>query len=144
MPVEPSGGGISRRELVGTGLAAAGLYALGPAAWEALARPAKRGKSPYGPLGAPDANGIRLPEGFSSRIVAQARLPVENTTYVWPLFPDGASTYRRRGGGWILVCNSEVPGGRGGASAVRFAADGTIQNAYRILADTSTNCAGGA
>jgi len=135
---------LSRRELVGSGIAAAGLFALGPAAWDALARPAKRARGPYGPLGAPDANGIRLPDGFSSRVVARAQMPVENTTYAWPLFPDGASTYARRDGGWILVCNSEVPGARGGASAVRFGADGTIEDAYRILSGTSANCAGGA
>ena len=46
-------------------------------------------------------------------------------------------------GGWILVTNSEVDGGRGGVSATRFDASGTIVDSYRILANTSVNCAGG-
>jgi len=141
---ERQSGEISRRQLVGGGLAAAGLFALGPAVWDALARPAKRAKGPYGPLGAPDANGIRLPEGFRSREVARSLVPVGGTSYPWPIFPDGAATYERSDGGWILVCNSEVPGGRGGASAIEFARDGSITGAYSILSGTSTNCAGGA
>lgn len=149
-------GRISRRELVGTGVSAAGLLALGPEFWEALARPAERGASPYGNLGAPDANGLRLPAGFTSREVARGLAPVGATGYVWHLFPDGGATYETKDGGWILVSNSEVPSpvdlpisppvgdpGDGGASAVRFDRDGAILDAYRILSDTSSNCAGG-
>jgi secreted PhoX family phosphatase len=140
-----------------TGLVAAGGIALGPAFWrEALAAPARRGRSPYGPLGSPDANGVRLPEGFSSRIVARGGSPVLGTTYNWHIFPDGAATYGTGNGGWILVSNceaptpSDLPGpivgnpGDGGASALRFDPQGRIVDAYRILSGTSTNCAGGA
>lgn len=120
-----------------TGLVAAGGIALGPAFWRnALAAPARRGRSPYGPLGPPDLNGVRLPEGFRSRIVARGGSPVLGTGYRWHIFPDGASTFRTRDGGWILVSNSEVPTavdvpgpitgnpGDGGASALRFDAEG--------------------
>lgn len=154
---EGAGSGLRRRELVAGGAAAAGALALGPGFWEALARPAKRGPSPYGPLGPPDANEIRLPRGFSSRVVARGNQPVEGTTYQWHIFSDGASTFRKRDGGWVLVSNCEAPTpvelpgdvsvgnpGEGGASAIRFARDGTIQGAYRILEGTSSNCAGGA
>jgi uncharacterized protein len=147
---------VNRRELVSGGVSAAGLLALGPEFWEALARPARRGRSPYGPLRAPDANGLRLPEGFESRVVARGLQPVDGTTYSWHMFSDGAATYRTADGGWILVSNCEVPTpvdlpidppignpGEGGASAIRFDADGTIIDAYRILSDTSSNCAGG-
>jgi secreted PhoX family phosphatase len=41
------------------------------------------------------------------------------------------------------VSNSEVPVSSGGASAVRFQSDGTIDAAYRILSGTNVNCAGG-
>ncbi|MGI9021350.1 MAG: alkaline phosphatase PhoX [Solirubrobacterales bacterium] len=152
------GEGGSRREFMRTGLVAAGALAFGPAFWsEAVARPARRGLSPYGRLGPADANGLRLPDGFSSRIVARGGTPVEGTSYDWHIFSDGASTFRRRNGGWILVSNSELPtpvdlpldppignAGDGGASAIRFGPDGTIEDAYRILSDTSSNCAGGA
>jgi uncharacterized protein len=153
---EPLRSSLTRRELVGTGVSAAGLLALGPQFWEALARPAEKGRSPYGTLGPPDENGLRLPEGFSSRVVGRGLAPVENTTYTWHMFPDGGATYKTNDNGWILVSNSEVPTpadlpidppignpGEGGASAIRFDADGTIVDAYRILSNTSSNCAGG-
>jgi len=135
--------GLSRRELVGSGVAAAGLLALGPEFWEALARPARRARSPYGPLGTPDSNGLRLPSGFTSRVIARGAQPVAGTTYIWHIFPDGGATYRTSDGGWILVSNSEVPNGEGGASAIRFDSDANITDAYRILSGTSSNCAGG-
>jgi uncharacterized protein len=147
---------LSRRELVGTGVSAAGMLALGPEFWEALARPAIKGPSPYGKVGNPDANGIALPDGFESRVVARGGAPVGLTDYTWHIFPDGAATYATGDGGWILVSNSEVPTpvdlpmdppignpGEGGASAIRFDRDGEIADAYRILSGTSSNCAGG-
>lgn len=96
-----------------------------------------------GPLSAtPDANGVRLPAGFTSRVIAHSGDMVAGTTYSWHAAPDGAATFRTEDGGWILVVNSEVPV-VGGASAVRFADDGTIMSAYRVLMRTNTNCAGG-
>jgi len=96
-----------------TGLVAAGGIALGLTFWEdALAAPARRGRSPYSPLGPPDANGMRLPEGFRSRVIANGGLPVAGTGYARPIFPDGAATFRTRDDGWILVSNSEVHGCR--------------------------------
>lgn len=49
---------------------------------------------------------------------------------------------------WIYVSNSEtfaqIAGEvRGGAGAVRFAANGDVVDAYRILQGTDFNCAGG-
>ena len=134
-----------RRELVVGGIAWTGALALGPSFWrQALAStPAAPGPGPYGPLGAADANGLRLPAGFKSRVVARGSTLVANTAYQWHAFSDGAATFATEDGGWILVSNSEVPGGQGGASAIRFGADGTIRDAYRILGGTNTNCAGG-
>jgi len=99
---------------------------------------------PYGPLaGEPDTNGLLLPEGFTARVVATTRQPVPGTDYEWHVFPDGGATYPTDDGGWIYVSNSEVPNRSGGASAIRFDADGEIVAAYRILGETSSNCAGG-
>jgi uncharacterized protein len=134
-----------RRDFLRSGLAGAGALTLGPAFWGQAFAAVERGPSPYGPLGAPDANGLRLPAGFSSRVVAEGTQPVGNTGYVWHQFSDGAATYRTSDGGWILVSNSEVPvPGQGGASAIRFGPGGEIEAAYRILGGTDTNCAGGA
>lgn len=146
-----------------TGAAAA---ALGRGFWRsALAAPAQPGASPYGELQAPDANGLMLPAGFTSRVVATSLAPVPGTSHVWHLFPDGGACLPTPDGGWIYVSNSEnpppvdVPGASalladlmaafgdvpltGGAGAIRFAADGSVVDAYRILDGTLANCAGG-
>ncbi|MFG3418680.1 alkaline phosphatase PhoX [Micromonospora sp. NPDC049460] len=108
----------------------------------ALAAPAQPGTSPYGPLGAADARGIQLPAGFTSRVVARSRQAVAGTAYTWHDAPDGGACFAA-GTGWIYVSNSEIST-TGGASAVRFDADGSIASAYRILSNTNRNCAGGA
>jgi len=127
---------------VGAGTAA-GSLALGPSFWrQALAATARAGTSPYGPLQAPDQNGILLPAGFTSREIARSGLPVAGTLHLWHLGPDGGATFPVSDGGWVYVSNSEVPA-VGGASAVAFRPDGTIRDAYRILTGTSLNCAGG-
>lgn len=112
------------------------------------AQSAEIGEGPYGPLATePDENGLLLPEGFTSRVLATAGEPVEGTDYAWPAFPDGAATFATDDGGWIYVCNSEVTPlfaeDQGGVSAVRFDAEGTVTDAYRILEGSTSNCAGG-
>lgn len=98
-----------------------------------------------GPLGDPDENGLRLPEGFTSRVVASSGMEVGSSGYVWHNAPDGAAVFITDDGGWIYVSNSEtVSTVGGGASAVRFASNGDIVDAYRILGGTNINCAGGA
>ncbi len=136
---------LSRRDLLRSGAIAAGALTVSPAfIREALAAPARAGGSPYGPLQAPDANGAMLPAGFRSRVIARSLSPVGNTGYVWPVFPDGQATYATGDGGWVLVTNSESVAASGaGTSAIRFGSDGSIRSAYRILADTNVNCAGG-
>ena len=54
-----------------------------------------------------------------------------------------APASRSTGGGWVYVSNSEVSGIGGGVSAVKLRRAGAITSAYRILAGTSRNCAGG-
>ncbi|SFF44739.1 protein of unknown function [Fontimonas thermophila] len=119
-----------------------------------------------GPLGEPDALGIRVPPGFSTRIVAIANQPpVPGGSYLWHIFPDGGGVMPKADGGWYYISNSEIPGfgnlgtlypqlapfgdvldrfapGLGGASVLEFAADGTVIDAYRILSGTTFNCAG--
>ena len=136
---------VSRRELFQSSAAAAAAITFGPA-WlrEALAAPARAGASPYGALRPADANGVMLPPGFSSRLVARGLSPVEGTTYFWPIFPDGQATFRTKDGGWILTTNHEsLPQIGAGASAIRFGRSGAIKDAYRILGETNVNCAGG-
>ena len=134
---------ISRRQLIVSGALAAGALAGSPRLLrEALAAPARAGVSPYGALGPPDANGLMLPPGFSSREIARGLSQVAG--YPWPVFPDGQATFPTADGGWILVTNSEslAPTGAG-TSAIRFGPNGEVASAYRILAGTNLNCAGG-
>lgn len=95
-------------------------------------------------LQAPDENGVALPVGYTSRIVARSTEMVEGTSYAWHNAPDGGACYDAGDGGWIYVSNSEqfVEGG-GGVSSIRFDANGTIVDAYNILSGTTANCAGG-
>jgi secreted PhoX family phosphatase len=93
-------------------------------------------------LGSPDANGLRLQPGFTSRRIATTGQPVGDTGYLWHSAPDGGACFALAGGGWSYVSNSEAVVG-GGASFVRFAADGAITGAGRCLSDTVVNCAGG-
>lgn len=152
--------------------AAATAAGLGAGFWErALAAPVQPGPSPYGPLQAPDANGMRLPPGFTSRVLAASLTPVADTTYLWHIFPDGGACVPAADGGWIYVSNSEfpvpvdipdatglvaavsaaalmLPGSpalppRGGVSAMRFDAAGNVVDAYSILSGSFCNCAGG-
>ena len=97
-----------------------------------------------GPLQDPDENGLRLPVGFTSRVIARSGQAVGSTDYVWHNAPDGGAVFTTDDGGWIYVSNSETfPQLGGGAGALRFSAAGENVDAYRILADTTLNCAGG-
>jgi uncharacterized protein len=136
---------VRRRELIGMGIGSVAAVSLGAAFWndlfgEAQSRPLRRGPG-YGPLGPPDEHGIRLPEGFSSRIVARGDEPVAATGYRWHVASDGMATFRRDDGGYVLVSNSETI--EGGASALRFDRDDQVEDAYRILSGTTQNCSGG-
>ncbi|MFD5477981.1 alkaline phosphatase PhoX [Streptomyces hawaiiensis] len=134
---------MERRSLLRAAVLGGTSAALGGTLWRgaAYAAPAQPGTGPYGPLGAPDANGIRLPSGFTSRVIARSGQRVGTTSYTWHNAPDGGACYAD-GTGWIYVSNSEI-NPSGGASAVRFSSTGAITGAYRILSDTRQNCAGG-
>ena len=149
---------MDRRTFLRTALAGAGSIALGEAFWRsAIAGPAVDAPhSSYGPLGSPDGAGLMYPGGFSGGEVARSGAPVAGTSHVWPIFPDGAATFPTDNGGWILVVNSENPPPgdfellpevqdlMGGASAIVFDRAGEITDAYWVLRNTRTNCAGGA
>jgi secreted PhoX family phosphatase len=132
-----------RQFLTAAGMSAGAVFATD--LWAAArAQTAQPGDSPYGPLGPPDANGIRLPEGFTSQVVARAGESVADSGYAWPIFPDGAAAFPTDDGGWTLAVNSEVfSPGAAGVSALVFDAEGTTTDAYSLLSGTEANCAGG-
>jgi secreted PhoX family phosphatase len=129
-----------RAAVVGTSTSVAFGFSVTP---EALAFPAQTGPGPYGGLLAADANGIMLPKGFTSRVLARSSSAVGSTGYTWHGAPDGGACFAN-GTGWIYVSNSELSSATGGASALRFNGSGSITGAYRILSGSTRNCAGGA
>ncbi len=137
---------MDRRGFLRLATAGAGAALLGVDFWRqqyAIAA-VTVGPGPYGALLTPDANGIELPNGFTSRVIAHSGQAVGSSEYTWHANPDGGACIPMPTGGWTYLSNSEVGGGGGGASAVRFDAGGSIVDAYRVLTGTSRNCAGGA
>ena len=136
---------MDRRDFLRGSAVAAGAVGFSGALWgQAFAAPAQDGPSPWGAMQAPDANGICLPAGFRSRVVARSGQVVAGTGYVWHGAPDGAAMFPSSSGGWIYVSNSELSNGAGGASAIRFGPTGAVEKAYRVLSGTHRNCSGGA
>lgn len=145
-----------RRELLRNGLVGAGLVSTGAShAWISNLPPVppqvqtSEGLQPlafaggFGALKPADANGVRLPVGFSSRIIARSGQPVASTGYSWHSTPDGGACAPVAGGGWRYIGNSEVDSRGGGVSVIEFDSLGTITRAYAICTGTSRNCAGG-
>jgi secreted PhoX family phosphatase len=136
---------MRRREFIGLGVGGVAAVSLGAAFWDELfgtaeSRPLARGVG-YGPRRPPDENGVRLPEGFRSRLVARGEQRVPGTDYRWHMASDGMATFPEEGGGFVLVSNAEHF--EGGASAIRIGPDGEVRDAYSILSGTSQNCSGG-
>jgi secreted PhoX family phosphatase len=135
--------GIDRRTTLKLGVAAS--MSLGLGFWtKAFAAEAVTGSSPFGPLGETDQLGLRLPTGFTSRLLGRTDDVVEGTDFAWIGAPDGAATFATDDGGWIYSANSELTSGNGGVGAIRFTSNGEISDAYRILGGTTRNCSGGA
>lgn len=140
-----------RRDFIVNGSRSLAGFLLGPAvasgllAQETPLEPLYRNLSELGELQSPDTNGLRLPRGFRSRIVARSRQFVRGTRHVWHDRPDGGACFAANDGGWIYVSNSErrLADGGGSVSALRFDARGEIVSAYPILEGSDYNCAGG-
>jgi len=136
---------FDRRRFIGVIAAASGALTVGRLLVSddfAFAQVAN-GAGPYGSLLAANSNGIQLPPGFTSRIVATSGSTVPGTSYVWHGAPDGGACFGTADGGWVYVSNSELSSGSGGVGALRFSAAGSVVGAYRILSGTTRNCAGG-
>jgi hypothetical protein len=100
---------VERRTFLRTTVIGGSAAVFGGTLWRdaAYAAPAQPGTGPYGPLGSPDANGIRLPSGFTSRVIARSGQRVTGTSYTWHNAPDGGACYAD-GSSWIYVSNSEI------------------------------------
>ena len=131
---------VTRRTFLTATAAAAIALGARPSSGFAISPP----PDPLGPLRPPDANGLRLPRGFTSRLIATSGQVVGPSDYTWHTFPDGGACFATRHGGWIYVSNSEMYGvDDGGVGAIRFDHRGRILDAYPILTGSAHNCAGG-
>lgn len=140
----------NRRNFLRMGLTGASLFAAGGLLRYQQAMASEAGKGAFyslntiGDLLAPDENGVMLPPGFKSRIIARSgEAPAGLPGYTWHSAPDGGAVFASDDGGWIYVSNSEVRSNGGGVGAIRFDANAKIVDAYPILQNTSINCAGG-
>ena len=145
--------GLSRRELLQSSFVGMGLLGIGSGltacGGSGGSRDGSGGSGGTGRLSfpalstTPDANGLLVPQGFSSRVIAQARQPVGSTSFRWHTDPDGSAVFAAPDGGWVYVSNREfLPGG---VDAIRFNSKGEIVDAYNILPGLQTrlNCGGG-
>lgn len=135
---------MDRRSFLRLGLLGAGSAVLAPRLLGSSLPNAWAADGPYGPLQIGDINGIQLPAGFTSRVVARGGQAVAGTGYVWHAAPDGGACFAVPGGGWVYASNSELGAGAGGVSALRFDPDANLAGSYRVLSGTNRNCAGGA
>ena len=109
---------MDRRGFLRLATAGAGAALLGVDFWRqqyAIAA-VTVGAGPYGALLTVDANGIELPNGFTSRVIGRTGQAVGSSEYTWHANPDGGACIPMPTGGWTYLSNSEVGGGGGGAS----------------------------
>ncbi|MEZ5273756.1 MAG: DUF839 domain-containing protein [Ilumatobacteraceae bacterium] len=144
-------GSLDRRSFLrGTLATGAAVWAGASAARAAGAPAGVRGvqggdgpTGPYGPLQPANGDGLMLPAGFTSRLVAVSGETVPGTSHTWHANPDGAACLPALGGGWYLVSNGETGGGGGTVGVLRFNAAGTVVDGYTILSGTTRSCSGG-
>ena len=92
----------NRRSFLVAGVAAGVSLSLGLGTFKRAFAAAPRAAGGYGLLGMPDANGVRLPAGFSARLVARTGDVVAGTAYQWHGEPDGGATFATPDRGWVL------------------------------------------
>jgi len=131
---------LSRRKLLQYSFAGLGTF-VGSSLLAGSFKQSSLSQIMLGPLLPPDHNGLRLPKGFNSKIIAQSSQKIFG--YTWHAAPDGGAVFASDDGGWVYVSNSEMKEKTGGTGALRFNQQGEVINAYSILSNTSRNCAGG-
>lgn len=132
--------GFLRSAVVGAGVVGVGATLTRSAGAVGAGRPVITDVSGgYGPLAGADGNGIELPRGFTSRVIARSGERVAGTGYTWHPAPTGGGVIGDRSG-WVYVSDSAV----GGAGSVSFDASGVVTGARRVLTGTQENGGGAA
>ena len=98
---------LSKRMFLKQGLCGVGVYGVGALWSNVLLSGCSNHQGLL--LQSADANGVRLPVGFSARIVAQSGQAVmSGQSYSWHDAPDGGACFAIENGGWVYVSNSEL------------------------------------
>lgn len=152
----PAGDAVERRAFLRRALTNASVLAWAPVLASCEREPSvvpppspptgrKSNLANVGALLREDANGLRLPAGFVSRVVARAGAGLHGASsgYAWHNAPDGGAVFVQADGGWVYASNSEVDKGQGGVGALRFDRNANLIAQYAICSGTSRNCAGG-
>jgi len=116
---------VSKRRFIKRSFMGLGASGIGVAVWSGLLT---GGYSAANNLQPADSNGIRLPVGLHSRVIARSSQPVLDGRYVWHAAPDGGACFSTENGGWVYVSNSEMDTS-GGVGAVAFDRTGKIIDA---------------
>lgn len=78
----------------------------------------------------PDENNLLIPQGFKSRVIAEANRLVPGTNLLWHSDPDAGAVFAAPDGGWVYVSNCEfLPGG---VNALRFDPNGEVIDGYNV------------
>ncbi len=95
-PMFPSRRGLLR----GGAFGALGLNLFGGPTAVAAPVTDSGGADTFGPLQPPNSDGLQLPPGFTSPIVARSGQALPNG-YVWHDDPDGGAVFPTTDGGWV-------------------------------------------
>src|SRR5690606_544983 len=116
-----------RRKLCRLGLGGLSALFIAPFTFTTQNIAAPLRSATVGMLQAPDENGVRLPVGLASRIVARSEQNLIG--YQWHAAPDGGATFSTPDGGWIYDSNSECRKGKGGEGTLSFIRQGVLADA---------------
>ena len=95
----------SKRQFLKQGMCGFSVYGVGAVWANALLGGRRRSKSSV--LRPADENGVRLPAGYSSRIIAHSgHAVISGRDFSWHAAPDGGACFAANNGGWIYVCNA--------------------------------------
>ena len=109
----------TKRRFLKQGLCGLSVYGVGAIWSNALLGGCNNARSTV--LQPADANGVRLPVGYSSRIIAQSgQAVITGRDFIWHAAPDGGACFAADNGRWIYVSNSEMLSS-GGVGVLVFA-----------------------
>ena len=109
-------------------------------------------KLQLGELKPVNSNSLRLSQGLSATLIAEAGKKVQykspqanvtQSTLNFHFSADGADIFSLPNGGYIYASNAELGTGSGGVFGVEFDDSGLVRNYKALITGTTSNCNGG-